>query len=100
MFTIEASSTDIACGYVLIDKYCYSVDRNATGEYWLLIRVDPEMAATFFGTVETLQQTAKDVLAGRDVKVSVDESVKHLTLEERRKLAPAVSAVMNENRKK
>ncbi len=100
MFTIETGPTGIACGYVFIDKYCYSVDRNGTEEFWLLIRVDPEMAATFFGTVELLQQTTKDVLAGRDVKVSVDESVKPLSNEERRKLAPAISELMTKNRQK
>ena len=100
MFTIETGATGIACGYVFIDKYCYSVDRNGTGEFWLLIRVDPEMAATFFGTVETLQKITKDVLAGKDVKVPVDESMKPVPNEERRKLAPAVNELMIKNRQK
>jgi hypothetical protein len=33
MFTIEGNG--IACGYVFIDKYCYSVDRSGNGEFWL-----------------------------------------------------------------
>jgi hypothetical protein len=100
MFTIETGPTGIACGYVFIDKYCYSVDRNGTGEFWLLIRTDPEMAATFHGTVETLRQVTKDLLAGQEVKVPVDESVKPLTNKEREKLAPAVNEILTKNREK
>jgi hypothetical protein len=98
MFTIEGS--DIACGYVFIDKFCYSVDHNKKGDFWLLIRVDPEMAATFHGTAETLQKVTKDLLAGKEVKVPVDESVRPVTLEERRKRAAALNEIMTENRKK
>ncbi len=100
MFTIEAGTTDIACGYVFIDKYCYSVDRNGTGQFWLLFRVDPEMAATFHGTVETLRQVTGDLLAGKEVKVPVDEAVKPLTNKEREKLVPAINEVLIRNREK
>jgi hypothetical protein len=100
MFTIETGPTGIACGYVFIDKYCYSVDRNGTGEFWLLIRTDPEMAATFHGSVETLRKITKDLLAGKDVKVPVDESLKPLTNEERGKRAAALNDIMTKNRKK
>ena len=98
MFTIEGGGT--ACGYVFIDKFCYSVDYNRKGEFWLLIRVDPEMAATFHGTVETLRQVTKDILDGKDVKVPVDESVKPVPLEERQKRAPALSEILNKNRER
>jgi hypothetical protein len=100
MFTIETGANGIACGYVFIDKYCYSIDRSGTGEFWLLIRTDPEMAATFFGTVETLQKISKDLLAGKDVKVPVDESLKPVPNEERRKRAAALEEIMIRNRKK
>ena len=100
LFTIEADTSKIACGYVFIDKYCYSVDRSGNGELWLLIRVDPEMAATFYGTVETLQKVTKDLLAGKDVKVPVDESIKAVTTEERRKRAAALNEIMTKNREK
>jgi hypothetical protein len=100
MFTIETGPTGIACGYVFIDKYCYSVDRNGTGDFWLLIRTDPEMAATFFGTIETLQKITKDLLAGKDVKVPVDESLKPVPNEERRKRVPALNDIIIENRQK
>lgn len=100
MFTLETGATGIACGYVFIDKYCYSVDRNGSGEFWLLIRADPEMAATFFGTVETLQKVTTDLLAGKDVKVPVDESVKALTTKEREKLVPTLNEIMTKNREK
>jgi hypothetical protein len=100
MFTIETGPSGIACGYVFIDKYCYSIDRNATGEFWLLIRADPEMAATFHGTVETLQKVTRDLLAGKKVKVPVDESLKPVSLEERRKRVPALNEIMTKNREK
>ena len=100
MLTIETGATGIACGYVFIDKYCYSVDRNGTGEFWLLFRVDPELAATFHGSVETLQQVTKDLLSGKEVKVPVDETVKPLTNRDREKLVPAVNEVLIKNREK
>ena len=98
MFTIEGG--EIACGYVFIDKFCYSVDYNRRGDFWLLIRVDPEMAACFSGTAETLQKVAKDLLDGKDVKVPVDASVKPVPLEERQKRAPALSEILTKNRGK
>ncbi len=100
MFTIETGPTGIACGYVFIDKYCYSVDRNGTGEFWLVFRGDPEMAATFYGTVETLRQVTKDLLAGKDVKVPVDESVKPLSTKDRERQVPAINEILVPNRKK
>ncbi len=100
MFTIETGPTGIACGYVFIDKYCYSVDRNGTGEFWLVFRTDPEMAATFFGSVETLRKITKDLLAGKTVKVPVDESLKPLPNEERRKRAPVLNDILLKNRQK
>jgi hypothetical protein len=98
MFTIEGES--LACGYVFIDQFCYSVDLNNRGDFWLLIRVDPEMAATFFGTVETLRTVTKDILAGKEVEVPVDESVKPVTVEERRRRAAALNEVLSKNRGK
>lgn len=100
MFTIETGPSGIACGYVFIEKYCYSVDRNRTGEFWLLIRTDPEMAATFHGTVDTLRKVTKDLLAGKQVKVPVDESVKALTNKDREKQVPALNEVLKRNREK
>jgi hypothetical protein len=96
MFTIEAGN--IACGYVFIDKFCYSVDYNKREDFWLLIRADPEMAATFYGSVDTLQKVTKDLLAGKDVKVPVDKSVKPVSTEERAKRAPALSEILKKNR--
>jgi hypothetical protein len=98
MFTIEGG--EIACGYVFIDNFCYSVDYNRRGSFWLLIRVDPEMGATFHGTVETLRRVTKDLLAGKEVKVPVDELVKPVSLEERRQRVPALNEVMTKNREK
>jgi len=98
MFTIEGG--EIACGYVFVDKFCYSVDYNKRGDYWLLIRVDPDMASCFHGAVETLQKVAKDILDGKEVKVPVDESAKPIPVEERKKLAPALSDILLKNRGK
>src|SRR5436305_4837313 len=96
MFAIEGGS--IACGYVFIDKCCYSVDHNRKGDFWLLIRVDPEMAATCHGSVDTLRKVTKDLLAGKEVKVPVDESVKPVSSEERRKRAPGLNEILKKNR--
>ena len=95
MFTIEGG---IACGYVFIDKFCYSVDYNRKGDFWLLIRVDPEMSACFHGSVEQLQKVTRDLLGGKDVKVPVDESVKPVPLEERQKRVPALNEILKKNR--
>ena len=96
MFTIEGGA--ISCGYVFIDKFCYSVDYNTRGDFWLLVRVDPELAACFHGTVETLRKVTKDLLDGKEVKVPVDESVKTLPLEERQKRVPAINEIVTKNR--
>ena len=98
MFTIEGTGP-IACGYVFIEKFCYSVDHNKRGDFWLLIRADPEQAATFHGTTQTLQKVTTDILAGKEVKVPVDELVKGLTSKEREKLVPALNEVLTKNRK-
>jgi hypothetical protein len=98
MFTIEGGT--IACGYVFIDQFCYSVDYNLAGDFWLLIRVDPEMRATYYGTVDTLQKVARDLLAGKEVKVPVDDSAKPVSLEERRNRIPALNDIIMKNRQK
>jgi hypothetical protein len=98
MFTIEGGG--IACGYVFLDKFCYSVDYNRKGDFWLLIRLDPEMAACYHGSVETLRGVTKDILEGKEVKVPVDESVKPVPLEERQKRAPALNEILTKNRGK
>ncbi len=98
MFTIEGNG--IACGYVFIDKFCYSVDYNQRGDFWLMIRVDPEMSACFHGTVETLQKVTKDLLDGKEVKVPVNESVKPVPLQERQKRVPALNEILTKNRGK
>jgi len=98
MFTIEANA--FACGYIFIDQFCYSVDYNKRGDFWLLIRVDPDMAASYYGTAETLQKVTKDLLAGKDVKVPQKESAKPLPLEERQRQAPALNDILRKNRGK
>jgi hypothetical protein len=98
MFTIEGNG--IACGYVFIDKFCYSVDYNRKGDFWLLIRVDPEMSACFHGSVQQLRKVTKGLLGGKDVKVPVDKAVKAAPLEERQKRVPALNEILKKNRGK
>jgi hypothetical protein len=71
---------------------------NRKEDFWLLIRADPEMAATFHGSVDTLQTVAKDVLAGKDVKVPVDESVKPVSSKEREMRVPGLNEILKKNR--
>jgi hypothetical protein len=98
MFTIEGG--EIACGYVFIDEFCYSVDYNKKGDYWLVIRVDPELSACFYGTVKQLQKVTKDLLDGKEVKVPVKESTKPLTLEDREKRVKDLNDILLKNRSK
>jgi hypothetical protein len=98
MFTIEGGG--LACGYVFIDDYCYSVDYNKGGEYWLLIRGEPNLSACYFGSAERLQKLAKDVLAGKDVEVPVREPASPVTEEDRAKRRKEVNDVLILNRGK
>jgi hypothetical protein len=94
-FTIEAGN--IACGYVFIDEFCYSVDYNTRGDYWAFIRADPQMAACYFGSAEKLPALAKDLLAGKDVAVPTKD-LKPPTKEEKEKRANEVNDVLIPNR--
>jgi hypothetical protein len=96
MFTIEGGA--IACGYVFIDRFCYSVDYNRKGDFWFLIRVDPEMAACYHGSAETLRTLIKELLNGKAVKVPVNQSVKPVSLKERQRRAPALNDILQKNR--
>jgi hypothetical protein len=98
LFTIEGG--EIACGYAFIDRFCYSVDYNRKGDYWLLIRVDPEMAACYHGSAETLQKLTRDVLDGKEVSVPIDKAVKALTTKEREQRVPKLNETLTKNRQK
>jgi hypothetical protein len=94
LFTIEGGN--IACGYVFIDDLCYSVDYNFPGEFWAMIRVDPELSACYFGKAEPLRAIVKDLLAGKDVAVPTKEpTVKY----DKEKRAKEVNEVLIPNRK-
>jgi hypothetical protein len=75
MFSIESNpgSPAIALGYVFIDRYCYSVDYNRNGKYWLVIRGEPGLSACYHGSVEQLWGMVKDILDGKEVNVPVKE---------------------------
>lgn len=93
MFTIEGGP--IACGYVFIDEFCYSVDYNRSGDYWLLIRAEPNLSACFHGSAEKLRSLAKEILAGKEVQVPVrDPEVP----EGKERRATEVTEVLNRNR--
>lgn len=42
---------------------------NYGGEYWLLIRAEPNMSACYHESAEQLQKLARGILDGKDVKV-------------------------------
>jgi hypothetical protein len=97
MFWIEGG--EIACGYVFIDDYCYSVDYNKRGEYWQMIRADPQMSACYDGSAEKLQQLTRDILDGKEVKVPVKEPTAPISKEEQKKRYDEVNDVLTKNRK-
>jgi hypothetical protein len=96
MFTIEGTS--IACGYVFIDDFCYSVDYSFSRDVWSVIRVDPELAASYFGKAEDLKPIVKSLLLGNDVKVPVHPTIRHMTIPEREKAFKAVNDRMTKSR--
>lgn len=97
MFSIESKPNFApkGIGYVFIDKYCYSVDYNDGGKFWLLIRAEPDMSACFHGSVEKLQATVTAILEGKEVKVPVKEPA---TKEDRDKRYKEVNEILKKNR--
>ena len=83
MFTLEREKTGIACGYVVIDQFWYSVDYNVKGEYWAFLRADPHLSAVYSGDVEKLIPLVKDLLAGKKVDVPTKKADKAPTQMER-----------------
>jgi hypothetical protein len=97
MFTIEAPG-GLACGYVFIDDYCYSVDYNRPGAYWMLLRAEPDLLACYHGSAKRLHELAKDILAGKEVKVPVKEPKSPVTEKEKEKRRTEVTDGLNKNR--
>jgi hypothetical protein len=90
LFSIEGPArTDVpgavpmACGYVVIDDFWYSVDYNVTGEHWAFLRADPHLSAVYHGEAEKLVPLVKDILAGKKVDVPTKKADKVPTKEER-----------------
>jgi hypothetical protein len=100
-FSIEGDpgGAPMACGYVFIDDYCYSVDYNREGEYWLLIRAEPGMSACYYGSAERLRKLAKDVLDGKEVEAPVKEPAAPESKEEQEKRRNEVTDILKKNRK-
>jgi hypothetical protein len=75
LFYIEgpAGEATRALGYVFTDEGCHSVDYNAAGEYWGVIRAEPGMAACYDGKADRLVGLVKDLLAGKEVVVPTRE---------------------------
>ena len=96
MFSIEATGGGLGCGYVFLDGLCYSVDYNCRGQYWLLIRAEPELSACYHGPVAQLREAIRDVLAGKDVPVPVKAPDAGADAEQRRR---EVNAVLTKNRR-
>jgi hypothetical protein len=61
-------------GYVFIDEYCYTVDFNIPGKYWLMLRAEPELSSRYYGPVDRLREAVKDILDGKEVKAPVKAS--------------------------
>ena len=97
MFCIEGKNAgvQVGIGYVFIDKYCYSVDYNDGGKFWLLIRAEPDMSACFHGSVEKLQAAVTAILEGKEVKVPVKEPA---TKEARDKRYKEINEILKKNR--
>jgi hypothetical protein len=97
MFSIESppGGTPRALGYVFLDKYCYSVDYNSAGKYWLLIRGEPGLAACYHGSAEQLRAAVKTTLAGKEVKVPMKGSEPK---EDRDKRNTEINDVLKKNR--
>jgi hypothetical protein len=102
MFTIEGDprAKQLACGYVFIEDYCYSVDYNHDGEFWLLIRGEPNMSACYQGSADKLQQLTKEILDGKDVKVPVKERETPESKEDQEKRRKEVNDILIKNRNK
>jgi len=58
-----------AIGYAFIDENCYSVDYNAPGEFWLLLRAEPQMSACYYGKASELPGFVRAALEGKEIKV-------------------------------
>jgi hypothetical protein len=97
MFAIEGNRDGkvVALGYVFIDEYCYSVDYNDAGKFWLVIRGEPGLSACYHGSAEELRKAVKDVLAGKDVKVPTKEPA---AKEDRDKRNKQINDVLKKNR--
>jgi hypothetical protein len=93
MFYVEGGGRGL--GYVFIDQYCYSVDYNTAGKYWLAIRGEPSMSLCYYGSVELLQSLVKDTLAGKEVKVPTKAPEKKEDAEKRK---DTVNRVLNKNK--
>jgi len=85
-FSIEGQngSGTLGIAYVFIDDFCYTVDYNAVGDCWILLRAEPGMSACYHGSAEELRKLAKDVLDGKDVKVPTKAPEKKQDDEKRR----------------
>jgi hypothetical protein len=86
------------CGYVFLDRQCYSVDYNTAGKHWVFIRHEPGLSATYHGTPEKLRELSRDVLAGKKVEVPVKAPGRSETKAEWQKRADEVNEVLKKNR--
>jgi len=99
LFSIEGDGfrTASACAYLFIDRACFSLDYNTAGDFWLVMRPEPNLSACYHGPAERLVQLTKGVLAGEVVVVPTRELEGTETEEQRIK---AVNDILIENRTK
>ena len=75
MFSIEGKDREkmAAIAYVFIDEYCFTVDHNPEGKFWLMIRGEPSMSSCYYGPAEKLAGLVKAILEGKEVEAPVKE---------------------------
>ena len=79
-------------GYLFVDEAAFSVDYNAAGEFWLLLRAEPSLSEVYYGPAGKLPGPVQAVLKGEAVKVPTkapakpdDLSIRGLLVEEARR---------------
>lgn len=100
MFWIEGQFNNQVggCGYVFLDRQCYSVDYNTAGKHWVFIRPEPGLGRTYHGSAEKLRELTRDVLAGKKVEVPVKAFDRPETKAEWEQRAKEVNDVLTTNR--
>jgi hypothetical protein len=93
-----AKAPTLGCGYVFLDRRCYSVDYNVGGKHWVFIRPEPDLDGCYHGSPEKLCGLVRDVLAGKTVDVPVRAADRPQTKADWEKRYKEVNDVLRKNR--